>query len=109
VKNYWPDHPPVKYPLLTGMVRCIWQDSYGTMYAEFVRPETEWCWPRHAERLEGLAATLTEDEREMLACGEDTEQRMVVKRHPKVRALNHFLCEAFDGRYSEDFLKPYEK
>ncbi len=97
------------YPQLHKIIRSLWLDNYGAMYATFVKPEKEWIFRQTSHsllKLESLAQRLTDDEMiETFTSGEHREQEELTKRL-KLRPLSNWLIEVFDGELSKDFLIP---
>lgn len=62
-------------------------------------------WPANAQELERQAASLTEEEKDILGAGEEREQQQIV-HCKKVGVLNAFLCDIFDGPLTKNFFGP---
>ena len=90
------------YPNLTKLIKQVILDSYGYLAGDRLDP-ANWTWPEDADLdgLERLASTLTEDEL-TLVCDEYEVWNEVVERR-NAQKLDEFICEVFDGKYSENF------
>lgn len=88
-----------RYPHLTKILYALFSDN-----GMHPLPEKDWVWPKNVAVLEQQAAKLDEGEKEILACGEHTEMRQLVKAK-KVQALDKFLERVFDGDLGANFVK----
>ena len=89
------------YPNLYSLIELVAADN-GTRNLLKAEPE----WPEQIktfDKLEQVAAWLTDAQRETVAYGEVTEARAILDPMPYGGALHRFLDEAFDGAYYNCF------
>lgn len=91
------------YPHLTQCLNAMFQDNYGQLMEDCVKPEKDWPSIENGAELEKQAALLTDTEKETIACGEYSEVRALVESR-SVELLNDFLGEVFDGSLTSAFL-----
>lgn len=92
------------YPSVTLAVKYLAHDSYGNHSDFFLKPVSEWDMPGNIDLIESQASALTRDELLTLACGEDSEQQAIRKKH-NCEDFHEFLCQVFDGDLHYAFFK----
>ena|SRR5690606_16184707 len=95
----------MKYPNLKEVVKSMLLDNFGHRYDYYVKPESEWEWPEHADELEKAAKGLTEEEVETLAGGDYDEQEELITEKPELAPLRVFLSQVFDGPLTSNFVR----
>lgn len=86
-----------QYPHMERLIRLVAADN-GIP----VCPPSRWNWPDESTALEVMAAGLTDAEKYLVACGEETDSERLCKER-SVEPLSAFLEEVFDGEYRFNF------
>jgi hypothetical protein len=89
------------YPHLTTILKELFSDNDMPD-----KPKKDWVWPKNAAALEEEAKRLTKTEKAIVAAGEHTEVRALVKAK-KLQKLDKFLERVFDGDLTKNFCDEY--
>lgn len=90
----------IKYTHLYSIIEIVCLDNN----IPFTKPFEEWGIDIDFAKLEELVKSLTDDEKELLAAGEDTEMKKFVKQYG-LEEVDEFLYKFFNGEFGEGIYK----